>query len=373
MNNKIQSNDVIKELIAEELIEEEQSERAFELSEMELDATSPWYVQLLIGTGAWISAILFGLFFALTGLVDSAEVAIFVGLILLLGSLWFSVQMKQRNMPVYPEQLLLACSFSGHILFLIGVAGVVDNPELIVAVAALLISIIFLLFYQSNLHKFISTWIGIAAIWFVLFELNINPVVATALLIILFASLSAWIWTDESKFMTGKWLQWGRPVQYALVSGFLIAEGLVEKSRNLFYWNGSKNESDALFWNFSYSEIVSFGFYIIFSFVIIKILKRLEINLKTLTATGLLLFSLILSVVFYRSPAIIASLIILIIGIERGNKILVPISVISLVYFYSSYYYRLDITLMDKSLILMGSGLFMLLAGVVIKHGGKQV
>lgn len=304
MNSQIENT--VNELVNENFITEEQQQRALEISKSEADATSPWYVQLMIGTGAWISAILFGVFFGITGIIDTAMAAVILGAILLITTLWFSFSIKKNKPVIFLEQILLASSFAGHTLFIVGIAFLFEDSGIIPAILAVTVSSVFLMFYPNRLHKFISALMLLAGIWYLFHELGLNSLTTTAFMVVIVAGLTAWMWLHESVYLTGKWHQLGRPVQYAFVCAFLYVEGLIEHDHRMFYW-GRDDAIDKVFWDFSYVEIVTVGLFVVLSLTLLKILQRLQINGKSLSAIATLFFTLSLCVIFYRSPSIIGS------------------------------------------------------------------
>jgi uncharacterized membrane protein len=71
---------------------------------------------------------------------------------------------------------------------------------------------------------------------------------------------------------------------------------------------------------------------------------------------GTFLISLLLP-----SPGLIAALIILFLGFQRGNRVLIGMAIVFLIVFLIAYYYHLEVTLLIKSLILMSSGIALLI------------
>ena len=62
------------------------------------------------------------------------------------------------------------------------------------------------------------------------------------------------------------------------------------------------------------------------------------------------------------APGIAAALLVLLVGFSRGNRILVGIGLLALGGFLSHYYYQLQTTLLNKSMVLAASGFTLLVA-----------
>jgi uncharacterized membrane protein len=60
------------------------------------------------------------------------------------------------------------------------------------------------------------------------------------------------------------------------------------------------------------------------------------------------------------TPGILAAVIILVLGFQRGNRLLLGLGAVGLAVFLIAFYYHLEITLLVKSLILLGTGLLLL-------------
>jgi uncharacterized membrane protein len=79
---------------------------------------------------------------------------------------------------------------------------------------------------------------------------------------------------------------------------------------------------------------------------------------------------LVLGLLTLSTPGIVAALTLLILGFDRRNRILIGLAVVFLVKFASVYYYSLQLTLLEKSIVLAASGLLLLAvrAYVELRH-----
>jgi uncharacterized membrane protein len=59
-------------------------------------------------------------------------------------------------------------------------------------------------------------------------------------------------------------------------------------------------------------------------------------------------------------PGILAATIVLALGFQRGNRILLGLAAIFLAIFLIAFYYNLEVTLLAKSLLLLAAGLLLL-------------
>ena len=90
---------------------------------------------------------------------------------------------------------------------------------------------------------------------------------------------------------------------------------------------------------------------------------------------AILASTILLAILLYQAPGIIAAIILLLLAFQRGNRVLMGIAIIFLVVFFVAYYYHLNITLLMKSLTLMSAGACLLILRLVFKpmlKGEKQ-
>ncbi len=356
----------------------DQKDNALEIIRADNTTSTPWFVQLLSGVGAWIAALLFVVTFYLFGggnwLFQSQTGSITTGIILLIIVFSISIGSDRLRRSIFIDQLMLAASLAGQFLLFSGLSFKDDYSAVFSGTVAAILSLCFIFFYKNSIHKFISTGVFILSVGVVLEELGFDPFAFSSFGFVMIAAMSAWMWLNESRFLVGKLQAIARPVQYALILSFLIGGGIVERFYSDFFsyqFDVGNNLPEGMISILTYLQFVSAGLFLVLAYVIITILRRLEIDWKSLAGIGLLAFALVIAIIFNHSPSILAALIVLLIGIERGNRILVPLAIFALITFYSEYYYSMDMTLMKKSLILMGSGLVML-AGGWIASRAKQ-
>ncbi|MDQ3949482.1 MAG: DUF4401 domain-containing protein, partial [Gemmatimonadota bacterium] len=92
-----------------------------------------------------------------------------------------------------------------------------------------------------------------------------------------------------------------------------------------------------------------------------RVKPRREVVLVAVTATVLL------ALLTLSTPGLIAAVAALTLGFDRRNKILIWIAIVFLVKFASVYYYSLRMTLLEKSVVLVASGLLLLAARAYIE------
>ena len=83
--------------------------------------------------------------------------------------------------------------------------------------------------------------------------------------------------------------------------------------------------------------------------------------------------SILFSAITLHSPGLIAALFTLVLGFHRGNKLLISISFVFLAGFLFFFYYNMEMTLLNKSFILMGSGALLIALSIVANRLNVEV
>ncbi len=363
-------SDIIDVLIEEKHLELSEKDHAFDVLNQTSTSNSPWYIQLLIGGGAWLASLLFMIFIGFTGVFNDQVSYIILGAVIVVITLALSM-LTHRSSSLFLEQVLLAASLTGHGSLILGLAGQYTEQTIIIATAVIFLSTINILLYKSLFHKLLATWGFLLGSAIFMYELGFAQLPLMVFFLLIPSALMAWMWMNESRFVVGKWAEIGKPILYALTLYVLYGARISEQLSWIVH-DFLNRDGDAIVNAALYIKALGVGYFIILAYVISAILKRLKVSLISFLGVGLILVSAFLSAAFYQSSSILVALILLLIGIERGNKILVPLAVISLVAFYSEYYYNLDLTLMKKSIVLASSGLVLLLAGWLTNRLGER-
>ena len=91
-----------------------------------------------------------------------------------------------------------------------------------------------------------------------------------------------------------------------------------------------------------------------------RLLYELERPLLSPVGLWALVAVALLLIPAYQTPGILAAVIVLLLGFWRNNVLLMGLATLFLLFFLSAYYYNLEITLLNKSYILMGTGVVLL-------------
>jgi len=332
---------VVDQLTTEEHLDPDTAAEIFEtVSTLAAEKSNPWYIQAIIGIAAWLAAVPFIGFLSSISALESATS------MMVLGSFFCIIAVGSRYIvrnSLFVAQLALAFSLAGQILLIGGIEWAADDLRL-TALAVIILELILIAVYPDSLHRFLSTIIIPAAILLLLFDLEVQE--AAHVLIIALGVGAVAVWENESYLAVNVPEDLYRPLGYGLVVSLLYV--LILSIVNIF------GES-----------LVEVNYWWVSSIGLLLILLALEYFILTSTQLGasrtmmavIMVGSIIVFLPTLQAPGIVAAILVLTLGFHRGNLLLMGLAAVFLALFLIIFYYNLDLTLLTKSLILMGTGL----------------
>lgn len=327
---------VIEQLTLEGLLTADQAEVETTLTNglSGVEEDTPWYIRLLIGLTAWIGAV-FLLFFIFDLFSEGDISAIITGLIfcgVASGVRW------QASTSVFLGQVALVISLAGQILFMIGVGNLSDSI-VVMALAAIILEILLIGFYHDLLHRFLSTLIIVGALLALLWDFELQEGVHG--LMTLLAAGTVWLWMSEAQWITNKLDQFSRPIAFGFVFGLfgLLLLSVFDEPEIKYWW------------------LSALGLWLVLLGQAYLILRHYEIAPTSKVGASLLGGTLLLLLPSFQTPGILGALMVLLLGFQRGNRLLMGLATLFLTVFIMRFYYLLDLTLLMKSLLLILTGL----------------
>lgn len=310
----------------------------------------PWYINAFMGISAWLSTLLFLGFSFLVHLVETPLSAIAVGSVLVISTILLHLYQRET---LFLNQLFLALNLTGQILFIGGT--VLETTLGTAALVTLVLATLQLWIYQDSVHRFLTVLIGMGALLLLLYDLEIYQ--GIHVLIFGIAAGAAWCWLDEPYHLTDRTLSTlYHPLGYGLVVAMQIILVLSILPHYLYYLPPV---------NWQYTTI---GLTMLLLAMEYQILRAHQMPLLAPTNFLILVGTLLIAVLLYQSPGIIAAIIVMLLGFQRSSRVLMGLALAFLVVFIAAYYYHLNITLLLKSLMLMSSGLALLGLRILLKR-----
>lgn len=306
------------------------------------ETATPWYIQAAVGISAWIAAV-FIIGFITTGifLTESSTVLAITGLVFC-GAAGGVKRLFPRS--IFAGQLSLAVSLAGQGLF---IAGVGSGSESVVttALATMALEAALIVLYPGTLHRLISSLAIIGAVLVILFvEWELYETAHAV--IILLAGLALIAWYGDTWFMVRRWTGFSRPIGYAAVLalfGLLVPSAIPEVDFVQHWW------------------ISTLVLLLIFLTLIFLMVRTGGLTISPVILSAVAGGVVVLSLVTWQAPGVLAALSFMLLGFWRGHRLVLGIAVAFLAFFIGGFYYNLDLTLLEKSWILMGSGLLFLI------------
>jgi len=328
----------LKQLLAklsdEGLLPEQEIETALTVAATPEDH-APWFVQALIGFGAWLSCILFLGALAIAGLFEEEVAALGVGVCLLTAG----AALDRFTNAAFTRQLGLAGGLTGFGLVGVGAVGLGGGSEFACLTFAFSLStLVFYKAFQSEPFRFLSclSTVGIATCWVLdasVFRGHNEAGMGWGLhaLVLLETIGAGAIFT----FFRQKDLL---PAGYAMTVGLLgtlIATLLPDAPQ---VWPSAIILALALVWIIRQAWTTDSD-------------RWKEAVVVAFVGTGLL--------AALSAPGILAAVAVTLLGHLERDTVLKRLGILFLPVYIACYYYNLDTTLLLKSLALIGSGLIL--------------
>lgn len=302
------------------------------------EINAPWFIKVITILGAWFGALLFLGSLIVSQVLQSTESMITFGSIFILTGIILSYTNKKNH---FLDSISLSFSVLGQILLGIGI-GVKAGGLKPVCYVGIIVQISIYLLAQSYTQKFISVILTPACLLGIIWNCPLFEV--TNFLIGALSVASVLIWTNEIPLQVRlkKHPYFYIPTAYGLVFGLLVILILSINNRffevNIFHW-----------------YIASLISFMSLTFLLYKSLcQNLGLGRNAFWLTvGVI--AIVLSPTA-QTPGIITSLMVIVLGFERGNRTLFTLGILFLAIYVISFYYSLQQTLLIKSIILMSTG-----------------
>lgn len=309
------------------------------------DSSQPWFISGIIGISAWISAVLIIMFIGSVSidLFSSSSALIVIGLLLCAGSIAVH-NIPERN--IFMSQFSLAFLIAGEILCIAGFFNL-DGSESFKIFLLIVFELLILWILSNSFHRLISTAVIAVSLYFLSEKLGLKDF--THIITLLLAFIFIRLWEKKAEIMTSPLKNCFTPVVFGLAISLTCIFTLP------LY---NKAEFEFMYGNWIFSSI---SLIIVLIFTANGILETdVKASKKNKTIILFLLFLIMLTAV--KSPGIVASFLFLTAAFRFRSIILFTIANISLVFFIIFFYYNLNITLLEKSVILISSGIALLIS-----------
>jgi hypothetical protein len=323
----------------------------------------PWYLRLLTGIGAWtggtfLLSFVLGIFAAILGGNNFEGVAIVLGVIVMAGSVVLRRGVTGASVGAqFLRQLAQVACFCGQMLFIGGAGSTASSVEA-GAAAALIVSAVLIAIYPDRVQRFCSALIAAGALGFLVRDL---PYSADVLALGLVAA-SLFLGRGRSRAMMDDEVEVVEPVMYGLAIALFTL--LIVSTAVTMFGPPDVKEVRALL----IGAPTAIGFVAALLWLVASIFNEHRVSLGS--AEAVLSFAAVIGIgaLTQSTPAITATILMLILGFDRRARALIAFSIIFFLAFGTAYYYGLHLTLLEKSGILAASGAFCLAVSAFVRY-----
>ncbi len=348
---------LIEHLRSAHLIDEEGADAIASHSEvLSTRRVSPWFVNLLVGIGAWLASIAFviavGSLLVLTSQAEMGEVNMTIGGIGILIAIVLHWLSRKTEGPggVFVTQLALALSVAGHFGFLFGFY-MVDEGRWTIATGASMLLVILYPVYRDAIHRFFSTALVLGTVMIALMvdQENLADMFHLwfHLYMVVVVALIGLVFLDEN---IGSRL---RPAGYAAALALVVVPGI---------FNGG-NSYHILLWP-SQALLIA---------ALVLLYLRIASKLGGLRPEPtIVMIAATLAVGLLSPPGVTASIVLLVLGYYRNDRILIGLAAIAAIVHLIFFYNDLHLSLLTKSWLLGLVGAVMLGARGWLRWYGRR-
>lgn len=329
---------------------------------------SPWYVRTMLAIAGWFGALfLLGAVFSVIGLwLESAFTAGVLGLVSCLVAVLIYRMPKLND---FMAQFAFAISLVGQSLLVFSILSELEAFEgrdslserfhLLSIVTVFLQTLLF--FMISNyLHR---TWSALLVAVSLMYLMNIYGFYPFTLSILLAAGIALWL----QEF---NWVTLGNKLTapaYALVfvSLFLLCCDIFYGSQPYFLRDifGVKEMPSVMTQKLFH---LSQGGVLVG--LVLVLLRRLGTSWFTGAGIAAILLSVLVAGIGLYVPGLTIGIALVLIGFSHSNRVLTGLGLVTVVVFVFQFYYLLDLTLLEKSGLLVVSGLILLLVRYLMSN-----
>jgi len=307
---------------------------------------SPWYVKVLLAFSGWLASLfLFGFLAVGFETILDNSLSTFITGSIVIGGAYLVLRIPKNE---FVEHIGLALSLAGQALIAWAIFKAFRNEYAIVwglvGAAQILLAVVM----PNFIHRVFSAYLSAFAFSMSLFDAGVPYVFSSLVMFVV-----AWLWLNEFRFV--QHMQKIRAVAYGLVLALVQLKGSM-----LFGGTWTLSNSQSTQWVEPWmSELLAS---IVILYVVWQLLKKYSEYLSNRTIAIALIGTLLLCAASMEATGLTVGITIIILGFSSSNRILLGLGVASLLFYISAYYYLLDITLLDKSFVLFGVGVILLLA-----------
>lgn len=297
---------------------------------------SPWYVKVLLGFSGWIASLFLLIFLGLilNDVFDNSPAGLLSGAFVI--GISYALLYRAKN--EFIEHLALAFSLAGQALLIFSLYGFVDDDNALFWMLVVLLQAGLAILMPNFLHRVLTSAAATCSFSILMARIGLPQLSSGTLLLI-----AVMCWVNEFRWV--RFMSAMRAIGYGVILAMLLFRGSLIYGifTNEIFSIYQTGEVILPYW----VGIVLLT--LVMLYLVWNILQRYYASmLQTIPVTAFLA-TLLLCAASIEMPGLNVSLAILLLGFLGSNRILMGLGTVSLLFFMSSYYYFMHVTLLDKS------------------------
>ena len=278
------------------------------------------------------------LFLAVAGVVNGSTSLVVCGLLFYTAGLLLRRAVKTD----YLVQLTLAAGLAGASMVVIGL-WTADRETSGAIMASFVVSLLTLAVYPDVVMRFIATLGACVTLVLGCHELELGPDGAVALI----AVAAGLAWHFEPRLLEHELT---RPAQRPLAWGLVVSLLAFQLSTVLENFDRA----------FRVGPAASVSVAVALLVLVVAVAREHGAALTSEPVLVALVAGVLLGAVMLHAPGVLAALYVAGLAFHRRSPLMLGLAILFLVVFMSSFYFRMELTLLVRSLVLLGSGALLL-------------
>lgn len=316
---------------------------------------SPWYVRVMLGVAGWIGS-LFLLGFVGAGfafVMENAVAALVAGALVSGGA--YALFNRHQDSDFF-TQVGLAVGLAGQMMLLFGFFELFEDNERLVYGVTFVIEALLAFVMPNFIYRVLASLAAALSLSFAMHSAGIYGL-SSGVIAVGFAL----VWMQDVRWV--RFNEICRPVGYGLALSLLYYKTGIFWGRWI-WWSRSAGKN----WlSINAPWLGKALILMILLVVVVVLLKRMRIALNSRSGIAALAATGLAMAASWVAPGLGQALLILIVGFAVSNRVLVGLGLLASGAFLSNYYYLMQTTLLEKSLLLIGLGALCLLARLLVR------
>ena len=321
------------------------------------EARAPWFVRLMLGIAGWIGAV-FLLGFVGVGFVFVMESSI-ASFVVGAGACALSVVIfRAARKNDFVAQFGLAVSLAGQALMVFGAAQWFERSTTGIALYVALQQALLFVLVPNFVHRLWAALSCALAATYAMLDAGLYAFTPAA-------TTAAFAWAALSEFKLARHGEMLRAGVYGLALTAVVAAVMHGHLLGVLYLGFGRRVVDLGQAGVWLGRIASLA---VLLWAVVMLLRREGLPLSSGQGRIGLAGALILGLASFKAPGVGPAAAILIVGYANADRVLAGLGIFALLGYLSHYYYSLQVTLLEKSGLLVAAGIALLAARLAMRR-----